>query len=153
MAWMARDAEMTVGDPIEGLMLVWPHPILGNIQEYLKHWVLILDITLRYFVQIQEYLKHPGISKIPNLINSDFGDLLSKWGFFVQKAWDAPDFCSYHQPTQKGQSPLIKSSSIYIYVYVYMYICIYVYMYICIYVYMMYICIYVYMYICIYIWG
>ena len=34
-------------------------------------------------------------------------------------------------------------------VYVYMYICIYVYMYICIYVYM-YICIYVYMYICIY---
>ena len=40
---------------------------------------------------------------------------------------------------------------IYIYVYVYMYICIYVYMYICIYVYM-YICIYVYMYICIYVY-
>ena len=40
---------------------------------------------------------------------------------------------------------------IYIYIYVYMYICIYVYMYICIYVYM-YICIYVYMYICIYVY-
>ena len=39
----------------------------------------------------------------------------------------------------------------YIYIYVYMYICIYVYMYICVYIYM-YICIYVYMYICIYVY-
>ena len=40
---------------------------------------------------------------------------------------------------------------IYVYICVYMYICIHVYMYICIYVYM-YICIYVYMYICIYLY-
>ena len=45
----------------------------------------------------------------------------------------------------------VSEPTIYIYIYVYMYICIYVYMYICIYVYM-YICIYVYMYICIYVY-
>ena len=44
-----------------------------------------------------------------------------------------------------------KSGTIYIYVYVYMCICVYVYMSICLYVYM-YICIYVYMYICIYVY-